>query len=590
MRAGSIPAPHNLLLRPAISFSLSSSPKPRGVSNPPPSFAKGTSMSNETIKSERVVLPTQTPLVWPDPRCLAGQAQYETRPPFDPIIASADLIAGVIVGACDKTVKWVDNVFCQPNPRRVCLVILVSPTAPTREEHLISLKLLQAQFTGPEKQLEVRVLPVARVFGSDFERPVLPPTTFLAHDSSAAKSWLGIGSVGDFGRDEIQPASFNAFFQPDDAMRDTWRRWFQYIFSSAAPLTTETVRIPHLAPVQGDPAAAEMWAAFESVCRGEPSKLKVDVKTGEVTVEAGGAKVKPWDDGKTALDPLAQLLQQVYARGWLVTVDETTRIKPLAIPVKATLLGQQSERTLGALTQKQSFSLQVLDEMVGKEVEKCRRVNDIVDLLSYLLSMGSHWLPEGAKVLFEKELEARNEKGLASLKAALGGNDVTQFVAKRKKKIQDDLDAMYNQLGQGKSVPADKLAAVFTEVQDRLTAALSARITPRAVYNKIAPPDLTAKAPDESWTQPLSLLLRSARLMRDSLTDSYFPLRFTSLAFGENEFQASMNVFDASILKTPDPQRAKEELALLDKIESGSEKPKDKCAALWRIITGEIRS
>ena len=52
-------------------------------------------------------------------------------------------------------------------------------------------------------------------------------------------------------------------------------------------------------------------------------------------------------------------------------------------------------------------SLQVLDEMVGKEVEKCRRVNDIVDLLSYLLSIGSHWLPDGAKVLFEKELEQR---------------------------------------------------------------------------------------------------------------------------------------------------------------------------------------
>ena len=30
--------------------------------------------------------------------------------------------------------------------------------------------------------------------------------------------------------------------------------------------------------------------------------------------------VRPWDGGKTALDPLALNLQQVYARGWLVTV------------------------------------------------------------------------------------------------------------------------------------------------------------------------------------------------------------------------------------------------------------------------------
>ena len=79
---------------------------------------------------------------------------------------------------------------------------------------------------------------------------------------------------------------------------------------------------------------------------------------------------------------MALKLQQVYAHGWLVTVDETMRIKPLAIPVKATLLGQQSERTVGALTHKQSFSLQVLDEAVAKEVEKCRRVTDLMDLLN----------------------------------------------------------------------------------------------------------------------------------------------------------------------------------------------------------------
>ena len=159
-----------------------------------------------------------------------------------------------------------------------------------------------------------------------------------------------------------------------------------------------------------------------------------------------------------------------------------------------------------------------------------------------------------------------------------------------KENPEADLDAMYNQLGQGKWVPAEKLAAVFAEVQDRLTTALSARITPRAVYNKTAPPDLTSKAPDESWTQPLSLLLRSARLMRDSLTDSYFPRRFTGLSFAEKEFQAAMNVFGDSILKIPNPQRAKEELALLDEIESGPEKPKEKCAAVWRVIMGETKS
>jgi hypothetical protein len=125
-------------------------------------------------------------------------------------------------------------------------------------------------------------------------------------------------------------------------------------------------------------------------------------------------------------------------------------------------------------------------------------------------------------------------------------------------------------------------------VQARLTNALSTRITPRAVYNRIAPPDLTARAPDESWTQPLSLLLRSARLMRESLTDAYFPRRLSGLSFKESEFQTAMDIFGDAILKDADPKRAKEELAVLERIETGDQKPKAKCAAVWALIVGGV--
>ncbi len=542
----------------------------------------------------KVLLSAEPPYVWPEPRFLAGQAEYTAHPPFESVVRTADLVAGVLVGVAEKTIRWLQTLVALPGPRRISLVVVLFPAGPTREDHLITLNTLQAQVIGPKQDLQIRLLPVSRAFGPDYETMILPPTLLQAHESDTGRTTLCIGSIGDSGRNAVCLASFNVVFRPDDALRDAWRRWFQYLFASAVPLTTETVHIPQLVPPQGDPAAAAMWKAYEESCRlpqpDQPARPKVDPQTGDVTVEADGTKVKPWDEGKTALDPLAQKLQQIYARGWLVTVDETTRIKPLAIPVKATLLGQQSERTLGTLTQKQSFSLQVLDEVGGKEVEKCRRVNDIMDLLTYLLSMGSHWLPEGAKTLFEKELETRNAKGLANLKAALGGDDVSQFVEKRKRKIQEDLDAMYSQLGQGKAVPADKLAAVFAEVQDRLTTALNSRITPRAVYNKIAPPDLTAKAPDESWTQPLSLLLRSARLMRESLTDAYFPRRLSGVSFKAPAFQAAMDIFGDAILNDADPRRARAELDELAKIEVSEGKPKEKCAAVWTIITGETKS
>ncbi len=138
-------------------------------------------------------------------------------------------------------------------------------------------------------------------------------------------------------------------------------------------------------------------------------------------------------------------------------MDEATRIKPLTIPVKAKLLGQQSERIVGALRQKQSFSLQVLDNTVDKAIEKCRKVTDVMELLTYPLSQGNRWLPEAAKNLFEKELESRNEQGQKALREALGGDDIKQFIAKRTASIRKDLNDMYSQLGQGDAEPLNDL-------------------------------------------------------------------------------------------------------------------------------------
>lgn len=291
--------------------------------------------------------------------------------------------------------------------------------------------------------------------------------------------------------------------------------------------------------------------------------------------------------GTTALDPLVQKLQQVYARGWLVTVDETTRVKPLAIPVKAALLSQSSERTVGALTHKRLFSLQVLHGAGAKEVEKCRRVTDLVEFLTYPLSSGNRWLPEAAKRPLETALEARNADGRAALKTALGADDVPKFVEKRSQRIREDLDAMYKQLGQGTSVPEDKFKAVLSEVQRRLKAGLSDRITPRSVYNRIAPPDLTATAPQENWAQPLSLLLRAARLQREFLTDPFLARRLSDVSLREEEFLDAMDIFGDNILKEPTIRRAKDESAELTKIEASDVNPKEKCAALWKLISGE---
>jgi hypothetical protein len=202
------------------------------------------------------------------------------------------------------------------------------------------------------------------------------------------------------------------------------------------------------------------------------------------------------------------------------------------------------------------------------------------------LSKGNRWLPEAAKALLDKELEARNNAGQCQLKYSLGGKCVEEFVQNREQKIKDNLNAMYRQLGQSGNVPDDRLTDVLNEVRERLTTAIEGRIAPRAVYNKLAPPDLTTSAPDENWTQPLSLLLHAARILRESFTDRYFLQRFKHLSFTEQEFRVAMNIFDDTILKDQNWRRAERQLAELEHIEDSNAKPKQKCADVWRIISG----
>jgi hypothetical protein len=530
------------------------------------------------------------PFIWPESRVHAGVADYIEKPPGRQLLIDADLISGLLVGVDDETIKWLDELLRSGDKIRIYLVLVLFPAGPTRAEHLRAIDMLGATYEGTEKTLGIRLLPIDEHFERDFKRMNLPPTVIQAHNAKTGRTVMTIGSVGDAGHDSFSVGSLNFVFQPDDAMRDVWRRWFQYCFSSAARMTGDTLQIPHLIPAKGDPEATQLWLEFQKACRAlkstDQSGPTVDPKTGEILTDKNGEKVAAWDEGVTALDPLAQLFQQVYASGWLVTVDEATRIKPLTIPVKATLMGQQSERTVGALKQKQSFTLQVLDDDVDKAIEKCRKVTDVMELLTFPLSQGNRWLPDTAKGILEKELETRNEQGRKALRAALGGNDIKQFISNRAERIRKDLNEMYRQLGQGKAVPEDKLKAVLDEVERRLTQALDARITPRAVYNSIGAPDLTARAPDENWNQPLALLTRSARMLRESLTDHYFQRRFSGLSFSDADFRKACDVFDDVLAKQPDSGRAKAELDLMDDLLESGLPSKGKCLGIWQIITG----
>jgi len=170
------------------------------------------------------------------------------------------------------------------------------------------------------------------------------------------------------------------------------------------------------------------------------------------------------------------------------------------------------------------------------------------------------------------------------------GGDVKKFIETRKNSITEDLNRMYRDLGMGDKVPADKLTAVLTEVEQRLSKALSTRVTPRATFNRIAAPALTSNAPDENWSQVFSLMIRAARLMRDAITDFYFPRRFSNMDIKQDEFMKAMNILGDTMAESNDRDKAFEQLKVIDEIEQSTSSFKEKCHALWLIVSGEAKS
>lgn len=186
-------------------------------------------------------LPTIPPFIWPEARFHSGVASYTALPPTLSLWADAKLISGLLIGAADGAVRWLTELVNKKVKRHICLVLIVSPASPTRREHLEAITRLQATCDGSDVILDVRLLPMDRLTDTDYEVAVLPPSVIQAHSPSTGNTVMSVGSIGDAGYDKVFPGSLNFVFHPDDALRDAWRRWFQYALDCAAPLSQHTI-------------------------------------------------------------------------------------------------------------------------------------------------------------------------------------------------------------------------------------------------------------------------------------------------------------------------------------------------------------
>ncbi len=544
---------------------------------------------NFFVEVDRPDIHSVVPLIRPELCCYESAGTYVEMPLVRLLFDDADLVSGLLVGSADGTVGWLETLLRLPGKRRVRLVAVVHPGGRTQERHLRRMLALMGSPLELEKWLEIRVLPMTQVSRDGGMVAALPPTVIQGHYSESGKTVMSIGSSGDIGNDPITVGSVNFVFRPDDGLRDAWRKWFQFTFDAASPLTEETVRIPRFDLVPAEGRYGAHWMQFERLCdRARDAGVAQEGLIATLPDEGGPECKKTsssWDEGKTALDPLALTLQKVYASGWLVTVDESTRIQPLRVPVKPMLLGQLPERTLGTVRQRQVFSLRILDDEVDREIAEHRRAGDLLELLSYPLAKGVHWLPAKARPVLEEALQRRDLEGKRSLWNSLGGG-IQQFIDMRRSGIREDLNKMRQTLGEKTPVEDSVLEKVMDEVWKRLTSAMKGKVAPTAVYNPVNSPDLTEGALDANWEQPLSLLANSARALRECVRAKHFERRLPGLHLDGDSFRAACDPFNDVIVPSRDKGRAVRELMALDEILESKNPAREKCRQVWQLVTG----
>ena len=290
--------------------------------------------------------------------------------------------------------------------------------------------------------------------------------------------------------------------------------------------------------------------------------------------------------GIKALDPVAEFVAGLYAKGSLVSIDKLSKIPPLDAPLDPSLFGDASELRSGSVTRKVNMRVSVIDERTLKAIENCRQaLRALLTQFTFGLADNMRWMPNGARKMFEAELTRANDEGLKLISDLLQG-DVDAFLQTKREKLVADLNGIYSQLGRSGHVTPDVVEKVVASLRVRLTKAQSSDFMPKLTYSSIRFSS-SEGAFASPWGQAYSLLSDIAEFPRKAHTDSFF---FRGLKTPKLELLTAMDVASDVILRDLKSfeleERSNTELDLLSTIESAPIEAKARCRFVQKIIEG----
>jgi hypothetical protein len=317
--------------------------------------------------------------------------------------------------------------------------------------------------------------------------------------------------------------------------------------------------------------------------------MSMNPHSGEIVMTDSHWQIVPSVTGEIGivkLDPLAAKMSRLFDTGMLVSIDRLSRIPPLEAPVKPEWLGVESFRKTGVVRSQTSFKVSPFDEAVLKRIEKLRTATgDLLPHYSFALSDGVRWMPKKAMPLFEAALSTANEE----IKSELGrevGEDLTSFLMSQKQRIHDDAQLMFEQYHPGQTIPESSVTRILDELKSRLAHTQGGTLIPKVAYSPITFNPAQSTEWSSPWSQALQLVKSIALFPRAAMTDRFF---WNGIPTEEADLIDAMNVAGDCLVENYGSrkawQRAKRELAMIKRIDAVDAAAKDKCQALWALLT-----
>ncbi len=488
-------------------------------------------------------------------------------------------VFGVVSQPDKLAVDWFSYLLEARKDFQLRLIASVFPACSTTEDDLGRFLVLQSCNSGRAK---IRLFP---------ERSLtIRATSLLCAIDVDNQARMVVGSCDNMGFADQSPSQIQVSAPVSQDLLDALCRTFDQVWSRSGELTEERIRqFPKLVLPAGTAEGARLWQSFLDACvplDDQPDSVgdAPDVATAEQ------ASSPTQEIGVKRLQPIERELSLLFRLGKIAILDESSRMKPLDVPLKPEWFGQESLIKAGSIKSSTSMKISPFEPNEFSKLEKLRTAfADLLAATSFSLANKVRWMPDRVQPRFWKEVDLLKRRWKTMLDEIVG-SDPREFLNLRRTKIHNDAQEVYERFHPGQKIGADSLRWIEEEIGKRIRHLFETPYEPRFSFSGMQYEFSDKDGRGGSCAHAASLLLDMAKIQREAFLKTPSWQRRAGVV-GDKEGLAQ----DLDLLRDivrPDEHGyygcsgAQEQLNRLEELASTSDRDLALCTILFEMITG----